>query len=51
LSPDPIRVSKALSKEKLHSSSLVGSGVKLVATFNVTWPNLSPGLLSSLVFK
>jgi hypothetical protein len=29
LSPDPIGVSKALSKEKLHSSSPVGSGVKL----------------------
>ncbi|SVA73713.1 uncharacterized protein METZ01_LOCUS126567 [marine metagenome] len=27
LIPDPIRVSKVLSKEKLHSSSLVGSGI------------------------
>ena len=51
LSPDPIGVSKALSKEKLHSSSPVGSGVKLgflwvhfriIQTSVLTWPNLSP---------
>ena len=46
---DPIRVSKVLSKEKLHSSSLVGSGIRvvscgikttitLVAMHTIAWP-------------